>query len=68
MFPDGSILRRGPGSVALLEHLGPLRPLGRACRLLRLAPFLGALNAVVSRHRAQLGRVVPDGPAPRRFP
>ncbi|HSF60842.1 MAG TPA: DCC1-like thiol-disulfide oxidoreductase family protein [Gaiellaceae bacterium] len=27
-----------------------------------------ALYAIVARHRGRLGRLVPDGPAPRRYP
>jgi hypothetical protein len=56
------------GGVALFQEVRLTRPLGRAIRTLRAAPLLDALDKLVARHRGQLGRVVPDGPAPRRYP
>jgi hypothetical protein len=56
------------GGVALFEEVRLTRPLGRALRALRAAPLLDALDKLVARHRGRLGRVVPDGPAPRRYP
>jgi predicted DCC family thiol-disulfide oxidoreductase YuxK len=56
------------GGVAVLSELRLTRPLGRALRALRAGPLVDAVDKLVSRHRSALGRVVPDGPAPRRFP
>jgi hypothetical protein len=30
--------------------------------------LVDALDKVVARHRSRLGRLVPEGPAPRRYP
>jgi hypothetical protein len=56
------------GGVALLTELRLTRPLGRALLLLRLSPVVDAVDRLVSRYRRRLGRLVPDGPAPRRYP
>jgi hypothetical protein len=56
------------GAVALLSHLRLTRPVGLAFRSLRAGAFLDALDKLVARHRGRLGRFVPEGPAPRRFP
>ena len=55
---DGTILSGGDASAAVLRHVGlsPLAPLAR-----RLYPL-------VARHRARLGRLVPEGPAPDPLP
>ena len=54
-LPDGRLLDRGEAVAAALG-----------------APWLGRLlnrpYGLVARHRALLGRLVPDGQAPRRFP
>ena len=56
------------GGIALLTELPPTRPIASLLRLLLAAPLVDAFDKLVSRHRGALGRVVPDGPAPRRFP
>jgi hypothetical protein len=56
------------GAAALLCELRLTRPLGRALRALRGARALDALDKVVARQRGRLGRFVPDGPAPHRYP
>lgn len=58
----------GGGGVLLLSELGPLRPLGRVLRAAGASPLVDALDRLVARHRGRLGRYVPDGPAPRRYP
>ena len=52
---DGRLLERGDAVAAALG-------------LHRLGPLLNGPYDLVSRHRGALGRFVPDGPAPRRFP
>lgn len=56
------------GGVALLSELRLTRPLGRFLRVVGAEPLIDALDKLVSRHRGRLGRLVPDGPAPRRYP
>jgi predicted DCC family thiol-disulfide oxidoreductase YuxK len=65
---DGRVASHGPATARLLEHLAPLAPLGRSARRRRPAAALGRLYGLVSSHRSGLGRIVPDGPGPRRFP
>jgi hypothetical protein len=64
---DGSLAGRGQGAVELLRLMRLTRP---ASRLLGLAPAaaLDQLYDMVARRRGLLGRLVPDGRAPRRFP
>jgi predicted DCC family thiol-disulfide oxidoreductase YuxK len=66
-FPDGSLAGHGAGAVALLRAMRLTRPVARV-----LAPVpdrvLEALYGAVAGNRGALGRVVPDGPAPLRFP
>jgi predicted DCC family thiol-disulfide oxidoreductase YuxK len=58
----------GGAGVAALDELRLTRPLGRLLRSLRAAPLVDGFDALVSRHRSRLGRVVPDGEGPRRYP
>ena len=44
------------------------RPVGRALGALRLSRVVDAFDKVVARYRKRLGRFVPEGPAPRRYP
>ncbi len=65
LHPGGRISSRGAAGVDLLYTLG--------CRWVahavgRAAGPAERLYTVVAEHRDQLGRLVPDGPAPRRFP
>jgi len=65
--PDGSLSGCGSGIPDLLETMGLTRTAGR---LLRRVP-VGALDALyraAARNRGALGRLVPDGAAPRRYP
>ncbi len=52
----------------LLTRLQLTRPLGRLFRLLRLSPVVDALDKLLAKSRKHLGRLVPDGPAPRLYP
>ena len=44
------------------------RPLGRVLRTLRLSPLIDVLDRVLTQYRKRMGRFVPEGPAPRRYP
>jgi predicted DCC family thiol-disulfide oxidoreductase YuxK len=57
--PDGQALSRGAALARLLEELGLPAPAAR---------LLGHAYGPVANRRSILGRVVPDGPAPRRYP
>lgn len=65
--PDGSLASRGGGAVDLLLALRVTRPAGR---LLARVPArrLDRAYEAIARRRRTLGRLVPDGPGPRRFP
>jgi hypothetical protein len=56
------------GAAALFSEVRWTRPLGRLFRATRASGLLDAVDKVVARHRGCLGRLVPDGPAPRRYP
>ncbi|MCZ7590135.1 MAG: hypothetical protein M5U27_15020 [Gaiella sp.] len=45
-----------------------MRPLGRLISVLRASALVDVLDRLVARHRGRLGRYVPDGPMPRRYP
>jgi hypothetical protein len=68
VLPDGTYVRPAEGSVMLLELIDVLRPLGALVRRLRLQRLVIRLEALVSRHRRRLGRLVPLTPPVRRFP
>jgi hypothetical protein len=52
----------------VLSELRLTRPLGVALRRGRLSPVVDAFDRLVSRHLKRLGKFVPAGPAPHRFP
>lgn len=56
------------GGVALFAEVRLTRPLARLLRAVRASVFIDGLDKLVARHRGRLGRFVPEGPAPRRFP
>jgi hypothetical protein len=56
------------GGVALLAEVRLTRRLGRFLRVVGAAAAIDALDKLISHHRGRLGRLVPEGPAPRRFP
>lgn len=64
---DGSLTGYGAGISELLAAMRGTRLVGR---LLRRIPrsALDRLYGLIARHRSSLGRLVPDGPAPRRYP
>ena len=63
LLADGSRASKGRGVVDLL---GELQRAPRLAQVLKQFP-LDALYAFIARHRRYLGRIVPDGPAPRRL-
>ncbi len=66
---DGTVVRGDEGAgVMLLEEIRLTGPLGRALRVVRLSPAVDAADTVLARYRKRLGRFVPEGPAPRRYP
>jgi hypothetical protein len=56
------------GGVAALGELRRTRQLATGLRLVRATGLIDALDKRIARNRVRLGRVVPDGPAPRRYP
>jgi predicted DCC family thiol-disulfide oxidoreductase YuxK len=56
------------GGVALFAEVRLTRPVGRILRALHATTLIDALDKVVARHRGPLGRFVPEGPAPQRYP
>ena len=56
------------GGIALFLEVQLTRPLGRALQAVRAGRLIDAFDKLVARHRGRLGRFVPDGPAPRRYP
>ena len=66
---DGTVVRGDEGGgVLLLAEIRLTGPLGRALDAMRLSPAVDVFDRVLARYRAGLGRFVPDGPAPRRYP
>jgi hypothetical protein len=56
------------GGVMLLTAMRLTRWGGRGLRSLRLSPVIDALDQVLARYRKHLGRFVPEGAAPLRYP
>ena len=56
------------GGVALFAEVRLTRGLARIVRAVHASALIDRVDKVVARHRSRLGRVVPEGPAPRRFP
>ena len=56
------------GGVALLVELQLTRPIGRLLQALRLSPLVDILDTGLAHARRHVGRFVPEGPAPRRYP
>ena len=69
MLRDGTLLPgdRG-GGAAVLVTVRMTRPLGNALRVLRLSWLLDAVDKLVAGQRKHLGKLVPEGPALRRYP
>ena len=64
---DGSLAGYGAGLSELLGSMWLTRALGRAVSVVP-DRALDALYEQTARRRGRLGRVVPRGPAPRRYP
>ena len=64
---DGSLAGHGGGLGELLESMAVTRALGRAVSVVP-DRILDALYEQTARRRGRLGRLVPRGPAPRRYP
>lgn len=62
--PEGGYSSRASAGIDLLAALEHSRLAATAARC---AGPLDRLYGVVAEHRNELGRLVPDGPAPRRF-
>lgn len=56
------------GGVLLLASMQATGPLGRGLQRARLARVVDMLDTVLARCRKWGGRLVPDGPPPRRYP
>jgi hypothetical protein len=66
---DGTLVRGDHGGgVLLLAELRATRRLGHAVRRLGMSPVIDGLDKVLARCRKYLGRFVPEGPAPVRYP
>jgi len=64
---DGSLSGFGAAAPALLAAMQLTRPLGRL--LGRIPdPTLDRAYGLIARNRGTLGRLAPDGPAPRTYP
>ena len=69
LLRDGTMVRGDEGGgVILLAEIRLTGPLGRALRAVRLSPVIDVADRVLARYRSRLGRFVPEGPAPRRYP
>lgn len=68
VLPDGRMISAGAAALGVLERLPATRSLARSATRLDGEPAAEAIYAFVARHRALIGRLVPDGPAPRRYP
>lgn len=56
------------GGVTLLTELPGTLAIGKLLKSLRLSPVIDALDKLVAHQRGRLSRIVPDVPAPRRYP
>ena len=66
---DGTPVAGIDGGIVAMLALFPLtRPLAFVLRVLRLSPLLDWADLKLSAQRGRLGKIVPDGPAPRRYP
>jgi len=54
--------------VALFAEIRLTRRLADILRAVHASALIDRLDKVVARHRSRLGSLVPDGPAPRRYP
>ena len=68
VLPDGRLLSAGAAALGVLERLPVTRLLARSVERAHAEPAAEALYSLVARHRDRLGRLVPDGYGPRRYP
>ncbi|HEX6434278.1 MAG TPA: hypothetical protein VFZ87_08535 [Gemmatimonadales bacterium] len=69
VLDDGTLIAGDKGGgLMLLVQLHRTRWAGRALLWLRLSPIVDALDHLLARSRKQLGRFVPQGEAPVRYP
>jgi hypothetical protein len=69
ILQDGTpVAGDGGGGVLLLAELSLTHPLGQVLHTLRLSPLVDAGDRFLAKYRKRLGRFVPEGAAPRRFP
>jgi len=65
---DGRLRSHTDGGVALLGHMHMTRPLARRLQRPRIEGALARLDNLVAHHKSRLGKVVPNGPGPYRYP
>ena len=69
VLPDRTLVAGdNGGGVMLLAAMRLTRWGGHGLRSLRLSSLIDALDHVLARYRKHLGRFVPDGAAPLRYP
>ena len=68
VLSDGRMLSGGAAALSVLARLPATRPLARTLTVLHAQRAAEAAYAIVARNRDRLGRLVPDGPGPRRYP
>jgi predicted DCC family thiol-disulfide oxidoreductase YuxK len=68
VLPDGRLLSAGAAGLGVLERLPATRLLARSVELVHAEPAAEALYSLIARNRDRLGRLVPDGSGPRRYP
>ncbi len=68
VLPDGCTISAGAAALGVLERLPATQSLARSAARLDARAAVEAIYAFVARHRALIGRFVPDGLAPRRYP
>ena len=56
------------GGITLMVELRATRRIGLLLRKFRLSPLIDALDILMDRYRGRLGRLVPEGSGPRRYP
>jgi len=67
VLPEGQLLSGGEVVLETLALLPATRPLARVVEALHAEAAVARLYDLVARNRGRLGRLVPDGPAPRRL-
>lgn len=68
-MPDGSFVAGNKGGGVAMLAVFPLTwPLARVLRVLHLSAPIDWADNVLSGQRGRLGKLVPEGSAPRRYP